>query len=473
MNGARYAGRAALLSVVLMMLASCGWFGGDNEPALGDALIKMPEALTPAGGGTAAVQSRAADAEQAVFDHVQSLFTPVRDAYNALAYDAIEFTRQMLEQIDQGVFADETIMDYLEANGAIVFWNAEESAVTEVTRSDDGITYTVRTWVKVSEVWTKNMEIELDRAGDHLAGVVIVRGESSADESRPIYQIDFDNADPSRDGALTTEVRAVNLAYGLLEDDEPDNDMNRADKLWLLAYQNDSTFQIAANVFYLDVEVEDDPEFGQYYMPVLNNGQVDPYTHGAPGVHGCYSYIGAFLDSEDESRGKLNLALVPANYTGTESIFDEYSVAATYAEAVGNYVRDPGGEIQSPINAFLAYHRDELQTPDTPADVDTETSTEDVFTVIEFVEANLADGDDGKELLQELLFVTRLTNPAYFDASEADSFVGTQDLRSPDWADDLPEFELEVEVDQSELPELTVTMPGGEEKNTPPEATVE
>lgn len=450
-----------IVALAAIGLSSCGWFGGDEPLDLSSAIIEMPSALIPATEGvSASIQSRATDASATVIERVQSLFTPVRDHYNAMAYQALTATREWLDQIDLHVFQSEWVMDYLAENGALIVENETQTGRTEVTQSADGTAYTVRTWALVGE-WTKTMDMSFTRAGDRLYGTVVARDDADASEDRPLYQIDFDTADPDYDGAMTTRLRAVNLSYGRLTDADPDNDVNRADKLWVLAYQREGEFHIAANVHYLDVKVED-TDFGPYYMPVLNNGQVDPYTYGAPGVDGCYSYLGAFLDSEEESRGKIDLALVPANYAGPVSIFTAYSVGATYAGGVANWVR-ADTVMQGHINDFLALHAD---NPDVPADVGPDSTTEGIFAALEFVQAEL---DEPNAELDQMLFVTLLTNPAYFDAAEEDSFIGSEDLNKPEWAADVPDYALSVEVDQTELPVLTVEMPGA--GDAPPEPT--
>lgn len=474
MDRLRHITAAAAVLLVAISLSSCGggWFGGGTEPPnLSDALVEMPDALVPATDGSASVYARATDATATVIERVQGLFTPVRDNYNAIAYDAIEFTRGILDAIDTHIFGSETIMEYLQENGALVFEEDDAAGRTEITLSDDGTEYAVQSWVLVGDVWTKTLDVAFSQAGDRLSGTIVVRDEDSIDEARPIYQVDFDTANPGRGGAMTTELRAVNLAYGLLDNDITTDDFNRADKLWLLAYQADGEFHIAANVHYLDVKVED-ASFGPYYMPVLNNGQNPSYTYGDQGVEGCYSYRGAFFDSETESHGALDLALVPANYAGTEPIFDAYSVGATYKQAITNWITADVAEsaaLRTNINTLLELLRTELAVTE-PVDVTTSSDVDAVFAALEFIDENWEPADPSeRDDLAEVLFVTQLTNPAYFDSSLEDSFVGTADLNAPEWAADVPTPALEVEVNQTDLPELTIEMPGAEED--PPEAT--
>lgn len=437
---ARHA-RTALFAAIaaLVVLAGCQMPADQNQPAFGlaDALVTFPDSMQPAPGSRAPLAS-----EAEVITRVQGLFTPVRDNYNALAIDGITFVADLLNSLDIDLFGNEDLMAYLEENGSVVLGgttsDGNEARYEIVKNVND---YTVAGWTNYGGTWAQAIYIDFTAAGDDISGDVWVAEDTNA-AGRAIFQATLNNNDP--DYGLVTEFRADNL------DSQSTSLVNVPTKLWLKAYDDGTTFQIAANVYYVDIDVESG-EIEPYYMSVLNNGQVSAFTVNDPGVNGAYSYRGAFDISGSTDRGKIDLALVPANYTGTD-FFTAYSVGANYETAIASWILDPADPaLMNAINGYPGIPNGGHTSTTAP----TAQQIADLFADLEHIyEQDPSDAD-----LANVLFATQLTNPAYFDGSLAESFVGTEDLLKPAWADTLPAFALAIEVDQTALGSMTVEFP--------------
>ena len=416
----KHAGRILVLfAVVALVTVGCAWFGGSQTLGLSSALVEFPSSISPS-SATTRIVPRSASAD--VIASVQGIYTPVRDNYNAIAIDAIEFIGELLDEIDENIFADAGLMNYLEDNGSLVAGDA--TARWEITRS--GNDYTVAGWTYYTDVWAQSIYVEFSVVGDRISGTVTLSEESAAAD-RTIYQAVFDSNDPAL--GLVTELSVVNLDSGNMDVN------NIPTRLWIKAYDDGSSFQIAASVFYTAVNLEPgdlNDEFMDYINPT-----------GAPTPEGVYMYRGSF-ETGGEERGKIDLALVPAaGYAGTDW-FSLYSLGRIYEETVGAFVIADSGLVDA-IN--LTGH---VSPPITIG-----SSPVAVMTAIEQIYA--ADQTDAS--VANVVFSTQLTNPAYFAAGTGDTFVGTEDLLRPTWADTLPIFGLTIEQDQNTLPSMTVAFP--------------
>ena len=437
-----------LLLVAALSMSGCILFPGYRKAAFGlaEALVKMPGAITKRIDATTS-NYIAPRSSNAVIASLQGIYTPVRDNYNEIANNAIEFTRDLLASIDLELFGNRRLVNYLEENGEFVF--NDGSQAWQITQT--GTVYTVAGWEKVAGVWYPTIYITFTQDGDHLFGEVVAI-DTPEDSDSPTYRIVFDNADADFQGAMTTELEAVNLDYSNI------SEFNIPTKLWLRAYAQGEVFQIATSVYYTDVNLEDNQDIQPYLMGLIEDPLNAPYVPDELGITGLYQYRGTFQVNAEVDRGMIDLALVPG-YTdpATTDEFTEYSVGALWKEAIAEWIRGDAALLDA-INAAAG------------SDLHALSITDEIFTVLVNYQATLGAGESDD--LDNILFVVLLTNPAYFDNQFDDSFVGTAELNTPDWASELPNVTpLDIERDQLTMPNLTVDFTGTGMTAEPPAAT--
>ena len=423
--------------LILTALSGCGWFAEEPPLGLADAFVTFPDSIS-SGSSSRSISARSA---QGIIARVQGLYTPVRDQYNRLAEDAIAYIADLMGSIDRNIFGNDELMAYLEENGSVVLEADDGSRRWQITKT--GNDYTVAGWMDADGSWEQLIYVDFTALGDDISGTVWIADENQT-SGNTLYRAAFDTNDENV-GQLT-ELAAINL-----DDQNTDLAFNVPTALWLEAHNDGEAFQIAANIYYTDVNVESG-EIEPYFMEVLNNEQDSDYTDG--GVNVCYTYRGAFAADGDD-RGQVELALVPANYDASD-YFTAYSLGAVYEQAIGAYVTADAG-LLTIINNSVVDPSPALTEDSTPAEV------------MAALEA-LYEQDPTNTELENIIFATRLSNPAYFEASADDSFVGTANLETPAWADSLPAFALEIAQDQTTLPLLEVSFPAAMPA-TPPDPT--
>ncbi|MEE8440554.1 MAG: hypothetical protein V3S41_02440, partial [Spirochaetia bacterium] len=402
-----------LLLAAVLLTSGCILVPGFRRAAFGlaDALVKIPGAITRkvVAATSSSVAPRSSDA---VIASVQGIYTPVRDDYNEIANSAIEFTREMLAGIDENLFGNRRLVKYLEDNGEVFFNDGVEA--WQITQA--GTVYTVAGSENVAGVWYPTIYITFTQEGEHLFGEVVAI-DTPEDSNSPTYRIVFDNADVDFQGAMTTELEAVNLNYNNLDT------FNIPTKLWLRAYAQGEVFQIAASVYYTEVNLEDDQEIQPYLMAIMK-GPAAPYALDELGITGLYQYRGVFQVNAEVDRGTIDLALVPGYTTPTGTEFADYSVGALWKEAIAAWIVDPelamandgvtqGEEVRTFINDF--HFSLNLAVAETWYPIGTGSLEAEVFDALAFIQTNLPDTDPARGELDNLLFVVLLTNPAYFD----------------------------------------------------------
>ena len=445
-------GMALLIAV---SLGGCWLFGVDNRMGLADALVTLPSSITPAPSGPSSAYGAPRGVAE-VIAHVQGLYAPIRDTYNLIASEAIEFTRDLLDRIDTDIFANGDLMDYLDENGSFAADTTDDLGrvvVWEVTKS--GSDYTVAGWKDYSvDEWRQILYASFTQTGNRLTGYAVV-AQDKALADRALFRVEFDNADPDEGKVIILEA---------VEIDDDSEVRNIPTALWLKAFQKGDEFHIAASVYYEDVDVESGA-LEQHYMDVLNNGQNGAFVVDGTGVHGAYIYNGAFELLGTEDRGAVNLALVPANYAGAD-YFSAYSVGAVYRNSIGAWVLSPADStILDAINAVPGLPYPGMTSTSTP----TPTEIDQIFANLLYIQANIPEPSSE---LDNVLFATQLTNPGYFDSSETETFVGTADLNTPGWAATLPAITLTIPADRDPdtISALMVDFPAGMAA-TPPAPT--
>lgn len=444
---------AATAALLIIVLSGCDPSGGtDDIVSVGDALVSFPAALVNSTAATASVRALSVTPMTTSADIVTYLdyvYRPVRDSYNPLAKNAIEFVDATLDSVDTHVFGNTAIMSALNETGT---WTGEDTTKAEKYRVTllNG-TYTVEIWNTVDTEWLKTLHLSFTRAGSRYFGTVTAVDDTSGLTERPSYEVTFDTHDP--DYGKLTELTAVSIA----PDDAGASNIPR--KLWLKAWQVDNDFFITANVHYVHVDIETGSDYYEQFMTELAGGTWTPGDE----VEASYIYRGA-ADTTSE-QGSVSLALVPAAVTDTTSIFDTYSIGAIYRKAIADWINangptdEDGGDttpIITTLNSLLSNAGATLLDDSGPQ---ANNTTAEVFTALEAVKTYLNSQGTSSSGLDAILFVVEVVNPGYYD--DTNGFVGTATLNTPTWSGAVPVCDAAVGTSAADIAAdtFTVTMP--------------
>jgi hypothetical protein len=327
------------------------------------------------------------------------------------------------------IFDNEAAMTLLDSGEALQSTDAEAGEKWQVTES--GGTYTVENWQQLSDdSWKKILHMTVNVDGGYSGTIYACVGEE-ADDYPMTIKVVYDTADATL--GQVTELEAV----GMEAMADATQTTNIPSKLWLKASQKDGVFNVAADVYYTDVQLHDGEAIGPYVDEVIGTGT---------DINGAYVYRGV-VDVET-NKGKVALALTPEAQDDAATIFETWSMAEIYKQAVAEWIKADGTLISN-INTIA------------DPDIDADSSADDVFAALVDVADHFeAQGSQDAELLG-ILFVTKLTNPGYFDGTQPSAFVGTNDLKTPSWAADIPQaYGLDIEVTPNTIAQLSLTMPG-------------
>ena len=433
-----YCKEIIIVVLAVIVVFSCGRNRNDpvEEISLKKAIIEIPRAVNARQSQQEAGALRTAlrdttDVESVILASLRDIYNPVREEFNPMASMAIEFTKELLNQIDTNIFGNENIMRKLYNDGIVEVTFDNETQKARMTKQDN--TFTLEQWISISDTWLKLMDISFSKDEDRYQGTIYTRAEQIDPADRPEYRFDFDTADPEL--GQTMELRMMNIDFDDPDIDEYRDDYNIGKKLWMKASQDNATFYISANIYFERVDLNPDAGFYEYYMWVLNDE--NQYVPGETNVHANYIYRGAV--QVDDDNGAVDLALVPAMNSEVQTVFDNYSIGNIYREAIAEWVRkDPGDEYVplEVINYVLEQGGADIQITES-------SSTDDIFTAIEAVKEILEESGERNNFLESILFVIQIVNPGYFETDYG--FVGNDEIRRPEWADAIPPFDhLEV-----------------------------
>ncbi len=447
----------ACIFFVCLIVISCR--NGDDKPAqeedvqVDKVLLSLPDAVNAPQSGSEGSRFLISTlvTEATVFEGVEEIFNPVRERYNPLASTVIDTINSSLTAIDEKIFLNTTVMNNLNKDGLVTLTYDNETSKARVTKNGD--IYTVELWTSLSGTWLKYLHVSFSRDGDRYSGTITGREQELDSTYRKEYEIKFDTEDPLL--GHTIELRTINIDYDDPEIDTSWENENIPTKMWLSASTDNTTFSIAANVYYTQVDIASHTRFYEYLMAILNDDEA--FIPGTTQVNAHFIYRGAIDVAED--RGAIELALVPETNTDTTEVFSVYSIGEIYREAVADWVQDNGGANRNVINTI----NNALEEIGSGLTVSPTSSTEEIFDALKAIQDYLEEQDKSIRLLDGVLFVVQLGNPGYFD--DKSGFVGNNELRRPAWADEVPGFgDLEV-LSAADVAGsgFTVTMPNDEE----------
>lgn len=445
-----YRYRAILIfSVIVFSLLCCDRDAPPPEQEkirLDDTLFSLPEAVSaPAQSGAHGGDNESAAAaritEQAVLNEIAALYNPVRETYNPLAAEAIGITRELLSSIQSTVFSDQFLMNLLQKAG-VIFWTSDNaSEKIQVSTQEEG--YVIELW-RHTDSWSKVLDMRFTKKQKRYTGTIFVRDTQKCDVYRaPLYRLSFDTGDSGRGHLM--ELRAVNL------DTLQDSVNNIPTALWLEVSQDNSTFYMAGNIRYTNVSIAEESAFYPYLMSILNGP--DDFLDGHTNVAANYIYRGAVVRADN--RGAVDLALVPASDNSTEDLFDTWSIAALYREAIAEWIRS-GTLDGEPLTAILNRILDQT---DSDITISSASTTQEIFDALKDIKSRLEDRRFDAGDIDNILFIVELGNPGYFNAQSG--FIGNNDIRTPSWASGVPSFDNISVLPPAALGETvySITMP--------------
>lgn len=437
---------------ILMMVFSVLIVSGCKQPnfqpivVLSEVLPTFPASMSSQTRGISPRETTAPE----VIDYIGYVYAPVRETYNPLADQALAYINELFSTLDSDVFDSYYIMRDLNDKGICKGTSADQSEKYFITKVDNA--YTVQLWKLVDRVWVKTLHLTLTKSESDYSGTAYARA-ASVSSDRTEYRLDFNTADP--DYSQVVEISAINIE----PDDAAEEEIPR--KLWLKAWEKDSAFFIAANVFYIRVNIEENSPYRTQFMALLEGDDPD-------NIKGSYMYTAAVsLAAEGTEYAGANLALVGESVTDNTAIFTDNSVGALYKEGIAAWLRtDPdnssGGKIVTDINAILVNGGQSAYVIADPATA----TTADIFTALRKTKDLLDLSATANAELDAVLFVVKLVNPGYYDAT---GFIGTEELDKPDWAAQVPAFPEESAISPTAADiaadTFTVTMPQDTEPN--------
>jgi hypothetical protein len=422
----------ALVAALFVVLAGCEFStpAGSSVDVSG-VLVSIPSAINNPNAGRAVFSGQTLTVEDELLADVQPIYNPIREHYNPIAQDVIDFADQLITAVQTHIFDNEGAMTLLDSGEAIQSTDATAGEKWQVTKS--GGTYTVENWQEMDDgSWKKILHMTVNTESGYSGTIYACVGDA-ADGYPMTIKVVYDTADATL--GQVTELEAV----GMEAMADATETTNIPSKLWLKASQKDGVFNVAANVFYTQVKLHEGEVIGDKLTARIGNGSTTD-------VNGAYVYRGVV--NVDTNKGKVELALTPANQNDAGTIFTTWSMAENYKQAVAEWITGDA-TLMSDINTIA------------DPDIDTSSSADDVFAALVDVADHFeAQGTQDPELLA-ILYVTKLTNPGFFDGTATSAFVGTNDLRKPDWAANIPQdFGLDVQVTPQTISGLSLTMPG-------------
>ncbi len=427
-----YRYRAVLkISVLVFSLLCCDRHDPKPEQGkiqLDDTLLSLPEAVSaPAQSGSHGGDNESAAAarisEQAVLDEIAAIYNPVRDTYNPLAAEAIAFTQDLLKSIQTSIFSNQLLMDILDKTGIILWTSDSGSEKIQVSALEQG--YVIELWEEPGS-WVKVLDMRFTKEQQRYAGTIYARDLKGDAYGSPLYRLTFDTEDPGRGHLM--ELRAANLDSG---DASQDSAKNIPAALWLEVSQDNSTFYMSGNISYTNVAVAEGSAFYPYLMSILSGGK--DFVDGETSVAANYIYRGAVVRADN--RGAVDLALAPASDNSTDGLFESWSVAALYREAIAEWIRAgtlDGEALTEVLNRILS-------RADSDITVSPDSTTQEIFDALEDIKSHLADRSANTDDIDNILFIVQLGNPGYFDAQSG--FIGNNDIRTPLWAAVIPAYD--------------------------------
>lgn len=433
----------AAVAAVLVVAAGCDLSApAGSSVDVSGVLVSIPSAINNSSASRGVLSGQTVTVEDQLLADVQPIYNPIREHYNPIAQDVIDFADQLIAAVQTHIFDNEGAMTLLDGGEALQSTDSSAGEKWQVEKS--GGTYTVENWQQLSDdSWKKILHMTVNVDGGYSGTIHACVGDE-ADDYPMTIKVVYDTADATL--GQVTELWAVGMEA--MADASETN--NIPTKLWLKASQKAGVFNVAANVYYTQVKLHDGEAIGPYVDAVLGTGT---------DINGAYVYRGVV--DVDTNKGQVALALTPEDQNDATTIFDTWSMAEIYKQAVAEWILDPNSYWDDQqTTTLLDAINNVLSNAGKATIADTATPGEVFIGLQDLYDVVSQDGDPDADLLG-ILFVTKLTNPGYFDGTQTSAFVGTNDLKKPTWAAEIPQdYGLDIEVTPKTIAELSVTMPG-------------
>lgn len=392
-------------------LLSCNGF--QKEISLSKVILDLPSAIS----APEARQDRREIGPGVILYTIKKLYSPIRDEFNPLAAQALDYTKNILFIIDENIFHNRAIMAKINRDNLFETELNDNGTEGWLRVSKDENTYIVELWQKSGSDWNKVLYVEFTLSNTVYTGTLYTALPVQGSEQDVLYKIDFNTADAC---GHSMAVSIINLEYG------ENYAENIPSRIWLKVCQSGNAFYAAGNRYTLNVDMGHDLGFRDEVMDLLYDGD---YVAGTTVVNANYIYTAA-VDLAG-GNGAASVALVPETDNSTTEMFDIYSVGHIYKEAVAEWIKnttDP--DLVQIINTVL----DEAGQTSITENSDTDT----IFEALKQVKDYLEGQDKDHETLDGILFVVQLVNPGYFEKESG--FIGNDLINTPDWAEDIPDF---------------------------------
>jgi hypothetical protein len=411
----------SLMLLVLLFFVSCGeeeTNSSSSEEAILGSIQTIPSCI--------ASSTTRGETEQA--NLAKNVYRPIQDTLKAIN----EWTKVAREVV---IFIEEDLLPI----GETYNWtNENPSSATDVARikwepSDSEFDTHVEVFYTVNSTEVKGLDVLLTVQDDAAKGVMTFDLEnhpnsSGTSEGTAKLTIHFDGTDKTN---KTMIFKAVKLNYenGIPKDDEPTKVYAKS---W---FGDDNIFKVSASYFLPKVKFDDDD--------TVETAKNRTYTFTATGY-----------DEEGKSSSKKNSAIMKLSIPkyedydqttdDTSTIFTNNSVGTEYKKTIyNNLISGWYADTNVTYAALNALGCSPQLTSEAGILDMTDAQVEQVLNGYNTQYPNTGVGD--------LLFVTKLVNPAYFSSTGfSGTFDGTTGTLSavPDWVDSS---ELKIDDLDSEL----------------------
>jgi len=390
-------------------LLSCN--GIQEQITLSKVILDLPSAIN----APESRENKKGVSAATIFNTISLLYSPIRDEFNPLAAQALDYTKNIFFLIDENIFHNRPVMAKINRDNLLETDFDDNGTEGRLRISKNESTYTVELWQKNDTAWDKALYVEFTLTNTVYTGTLYTALPVQGSAEKILYKIDFNTADVCGHSMV---ISIINLEYA------ENGSENIPSRIWLKVCKSGNRFYAAGNRYSLNVNIGRDMDFSNEVMDQLYDGE---YVPGTTVVNANYIYTAAV--DLTSGNGAASVALVPETDNRTAEIFDIYSVGNIYREAVAQWIKnttDP--DLIQIINDILTDAGEVLISKD--------SSTNAIFEALQQVKEYL--GEQSDETLDGILFVVQLVNPGYFSGESG--FTGNDLINTPSWAADVPNF---------------------------------
>ncbi|MBN2650912.1 MAG: hypothetical protein JXR63_00915 [Spirochaetales bacterium] len=446
-----------LFCLTIVFFIGCG---GSSDIDVKNAVLTIPDLIA---GGTSS--SRATDAELKA--DLNTVYSPVTDVFNKFANEALVGTNSLLEKAQTFLFDDSGRLAGLKLAGSFSYVDSSTNTAWTLTYADGvyGFVATDNSGTEDTADDRKYLNFSLTPKSSGYSGTIYYTDYDASETTTPVVKVVFDTTDETY--GHVTELTVINMkGYASTADEISQS----PEKLWLKFSYKDSKYSGAATALYKDYNgAVVGSDFDEFFVDFL--AQSDSATSGS----GCYSYRTIVTETTSGEtttyKAALDLALVPFSSASTTP-FTTWSVSEAYKDVIARYLKygtDGAGPSTNNIDEFndmITDYNTAIAGPYSgqgysaiSGAITTGTTTADIFTIINTLNTFVTtESITGYDFLNAFAFVTKLTNPGYYDSTSI--FLGTNDLDTPSWSSDFDTSTIPFSPKTpAEMDALTVTMP--------------